>query len=421
MHQKDILVNGLRVITFPMPEVKSANILILAGAGSRYESKETSGISHFAEHMFFKGTTKRPTTFDISSTVDGIGGDFNAFTSKEYTGFYIKVASNHLPLALEVLSDMVLNSKFDTEEINRERGVILEEIRMYKDTPMRYVGTIFESLLYDGNPLGWDIAGNEGSVRGIDRGSFINYFKSFYVPNNIVVGVAGDIKEEEIKLLIDGHFGSLDRGDVPMFEKVSLSQSQPRIKVHFKETEQAHLALGVPAYPIDHPNHYSLMVLNNILGGVMSSRLFISLRERRGLAYYVRSSVDEYLDTGNLMVQAGVELSKVEEAIKLIIAEFVRIASEAVPELELSKAKENLKGKLILELEDSKEVSLIYSLHELLEKKVRTPEEIITGINKVTASDVLKVGKDIFKQEMLNLAIIGPYKNEDSYLRLLKF
>lgn len=421
MFQKDSLPNGLRIITSPMSGVKSTTVLVLVGAGSRYEENENNGISHFAEHMFFKGTHERPTTFDISSTIDSVGGDFNAFTSKEYTGFYVKSASTHLDLALEVLADIILNSKFDSEEINRERGVILEEIKMYKDTPMRYVGTLFESLLYGDHPLGWDIAGRENTVRSIQREDFLHYLSLLYTPNNIIVCIGGDIEGKDVKSIIEKHFGSLKQRDIKNFEKISSIQAEPRVRLNFKETEQAHLALGVSAYPVDHPNRYPLAVLNTLLGGVMSSRLFISLRERQGLAYYVRSTVDEYLDTGNLSVQAGVRLDKIDESVKIILSEMARVANEEVSAVELNKAKENLKGKLILELEDSKEVSLLYSLQELLEKKIKSPEEIITKIDKVTTSAVLQVGKELFVSEKLNLAIIAPFKEESRFLEVLKF
>lgn len=420
MFSKQILPNNLRVFTSPMEGVKSVTAMILVGAGSRYEDWRISGISHFAEHMFFKGTTKRPTALDISSVIDGFGGEFNAFTSKEYTGYYVKASSSNLETALDVLSDMLLNSKFDQAEIDRERGVILEEMRMYLDMPMRHISTVYESLLFGDHPLGWDIVGHIESINEVNHNDFVEYIGSLYDPSNMILGVAGNTDEVKVRELGNKYLGGLVRKQTRFYKDIDLTQKKKGIKISHKDTEQAHFALGVHSFPVGHPKHYAASVLSTILGGPMSSRLFIELRERRGLGYYVRCGLDEYVDAGTLVVQAGVQKPKIEEAIKLTLEEFSKIANTLVPEEELKRAKEYIKGKMILELEDSKEVSALYLLQEILEKRVRTPEEIISSIDSVTSDDVISVAKELLTPDSLNLAIIGPYKEEEKFLNLLE-
>lgn len=421
MFNKEILKNGLRVITIPMTGVKSMTVLFVVGAGSRYEDWEISGLAHFAEHMFFKGTYKRPTTLDISSLIDGIGGEFNAFTSKEYAGYYVKAASNHFEVALDVLSDMLLNSKSDPKEIDRERGVILEEMRMYKDMPNRYVGTLYDSLIFGNHPLGWDVVGHEHSIAKVAREDFLNYRRSLYVPKNVILGVAGDFDKNLVLALAEKYWGGLELKQNRHFLPYQSNQTKQAVKLLFKETEQAHFSLGVRSYPLGHPKHFVLSVLSNILGGSMSSRLFIELRERRGLGYYIRTSLEEYTDCGTLLIQAGVVKEKIEEAMKVCLEEFSKVANQEVSPEELNKAKENLKGKLILELEDSREVAALYLLQEILEEKIKTPPQIIKEIDSVTPDQVKSTAVELFKEQTLNLAIIGPYKDEGGFLNLLKF
>jgi len=418
---KDMLENGLRVLTAEMPGSKSATVLLLVRAGSRYETKNLNGIAHFAEHMFFKGTKKRPTAVEIASLIDSLGAEFNAFTSKEYTGFYIKAASNHLELVTEVLSDMLMNSKFDQEEINRERNVIAEELRMYLDTPMRHIGDVFEQLLFGDQPLGWDTVGTLESLANINRADFLSYNAKYYLGPNMLFVVGGDVTIEKGYLLAERYFSTLPKKSSPSFQKVKFDQTKPALKLSYKDSEQAHLCLGVRSYPLGHPDRYKVKVLNSILGSSMSSRLFIQLRERRGLAYYVRSGVEEYHDAGYLAAQAGVEPKNINEAIKVILAEFAEIASKSVDDKELSKAKEYLKGRLILELEDSREVSTMFGLQELLERKIRTVEEIIQEIDKVSKENVREAAKKLFVEDSLNLAIIGPFKKEEQFINDLKF
>lgn len=418
--EKAQIKNKLRVLTASMPAAKSATVLLLVGAGSRYETKKLNGIAHFAEHMFFKGTKKRPTAVEIASLIDGLGAEFNAFTSKEYTGFYIKAASNHLELVTEVLSDMLLNSKFDQEEINRERNVIGEELRMYLDTPMRYIGDVYEELLYGDQPLGWDTVGTLESLANINRQDFLDYNSKHYLGPNMLFVVGGDVAQEKGLALAEKYFSALPDKPAPTFQKVNFTQDKPALKLFYKDSEQAHLCLGVRAYPLGNPDRYKIGVMNAMLGSSMSSRLFIQLRERRGLAYYVRSGVEEYNDAGSLAAQAGVEPKNINEALKVILHEFGEMAGNEVDAKELNKAKEYIKGRLILELEDSREVSTLFGLQELLERKTRTIDEIIGEVDKITSKDVQEVAKKLFVTDTLNLAIIGPFKDEAKFISDLK-
>lgn len=424
-YQKNTLPNGLRILTVPMPSVASVTVLLMVGIGSRFEDKNINGISHFLEHMAFKGTQKRPSALAISSIIDGIGGEFNAFTSKDHTGYYIKAAAKHLPLLVDVLSDMLLHSKFDPLEIEKERGVIIEEINMYEDTPMRKVGDLYENLLYGDTKLGRDIAGRKEVIKSVKRENFIDYIDRFYGPANTVVTIAGGLQshlqEDLLQGLIEQYLGRWKKKDSVKPDIMLDGQTRPQLLVKFKDTQQAHLCLGVRSYYLTHPSRYKLGVLTAILGGGMSSRLFIQVRERRGLAYYVRSSNEEYVDVGNFVTQEGVDVGRIDDAIKVSLEEFVKISENKVKEGELVKAKEFLKGRFILDLEDSRSVAALFASTEVLEDKIKTPEEIMKKIDEVTIEDVQNVAKDIFRQDWLNLAIIGPYKDEERFRRLLAF
>ena len=418
---KGILKNNLRVVTTQMSGVQSVTVMILVRSGSRYEDKRTNGIAHFAEHMFFKGTKSRPTATDISSLIDGIGGEFNAFTSKEFTGYYIKAAKDHLNLCLDVVSDMLLNSLFVQEEINRERNVINEEIRMYLDTPMRYVPEVYDALLYGDQPLGWDTAGTIESLKNVNQKDFFKYIDDYYTPSNMLVVVSGGVTPEKAKVTTDEYMGRIKDRKVKGFKKVKISQKKPQVKIFHKDSEQAHFCLGVRSYPIGHKNRYKMAVLNTILGASMSSRLFVQLRERRGLGYYVRSGIEEYHDAGSLVAQAGVMPKNIEKATKVILDEFGKLATEVVSEVELKKAKEYLKGKLILDMEDSKEVANLFGMMEILEGKTRSTTELIDNVEKVSAKDVQSVAEDIFKDQSLNLAVVGPFKDKTKFEKVLNF
>lgn len=425
-YQLQTLSNSLRLLTVPMPAMESVTVLILVGAGSRYEETDINGISHFLEHMAFKGTKRRPTALEIASTIDGIGAEFNAYTSKDHTGYYIKAAKKHLRLLVDVLSDMILHSKFDEKEIEKERGVIIEEINMYEDTPMRKVGDIYENLLYGDTKLGRDISGRKEVIKSVKREDFLKYISRFYGPGNSIVAIAGAAESNKrlvtsVQRLVDEYLGSWINKRVEKPEKVEDRQEKPAVIVRFKDTQQAHLCLGVRSYNLTHPDRYKLGVLTAILGGGMSSRLFIEVREKRGLAYYVRSNNEQYQDVGNFVTQAGVDVVRIDDAIKVMLSEFVKISQKPVSSEELTKAKELLKGRLILELEDSRSVAGLFATTLLLEDEVRTPDEILKQVDMVTAGDVQKIALDIFRQKSLNLAIIGPYKEEERFKKLLAF
>lgn len=419
--RKTLLKNGLRVLTIPMPSFESATVLLMVGAGSRYETRKNNGISHFLEHMAFKGTIKRPSAMAISTEIDGIGGEFNAFTSKESTGFYIKSAVNHIDLCMDVLSDMLQNSLFKPDEIDKERGVILEEINLYEDTPVRKIGDIYERLLYDDNPMGWDIAGEKDVIKKIQREDFVSYMESLYSASNIVVAVAGGINEEKTVAMAEKYFGNMSKFDTISYDKVVENQGKAAVLIKRKETEQAHIALGVRTVPSNHTDHYPLVLLSSILGGGMSSRLFHEIREKRGLAYYVRTNADFNQDCGTLVTTAGVDPKRINDAINIIVEDYKAIFStKLVKDEELKKAKEFLKGHLVLELEDSRAVGGFYCNQELLEEKVDTPDEIIAKIDKVTIDDITKVAKKYIFSKGLNLAVIGNFVDGQTFENLLK-
>lgn len=413
------LSNGLRVIVVPKKEMASATVLVLVGAGSRYEEKDKAGLSHFLEHMIFKGTKKRPTSFDISSLVDSVGGENNAFTSKDHTGYYLKLQTTHLDLAFDLLSDTLLNSLYVTEEINRERGTIIEEINMYEDTPMYDIEEQFYRLMYDGHPLGWSVAGYKDTVARIQKPDFVNYTNKFYQAKDMVLAVAGGVTEKQVRSLAEKYFSTFDKGEGEKIVKFEEKQNKPRLLLKYKQTDQAHLYFGFPAFSFFDPDKTTLGVLVAILGGGMSSRLFIQVRERRGLAYYVRSSSDLHHETGYLAARAGVNLSKIDEAVKVIGEEFEKMRGSDVKEEELSKAKEFLKGHIALNLEDSQDLAEWYGTKELLQGQIETPKQVFEKIDKVTLDDIKRVADRVLDPKKANLAIIGPFKDEERFLKLI--
>lgn len=420
-YKRTILPNGLRLLTIPMPSFESATVLVMVGAGSRYETKLNNGISHFLEHMAFKGTTKRPSAMHISGLIDGIGGEFNAFTSKEVTGYYVKAQSTHVELCLDLLSDMLKNSLLDQTEIDKEKGVIIEEINMYEDTPMRNLGDVYERLLYDDTPMGWDTAGTKEVIRSITREDFVKYMQSLYSPDNMTVVVAGGIDSVEVEKLVGQYFGDMSKFDILRHGKVEENQTTPKSFVKTKATEQVHLALGFRTVGLEHEDEYPLEILAAILGGGMSSRLFHEVREKRGLAYYVRTSSDNYTDCGTLVTTAGVDKARAEDAVKVILEVLEAIKKPGtVSQEELKKAKEFTKGHFVLDLEDSRSVAVHYAEQELLQKKLENPEETIQKIDAVTVEDIERVAKKYIVQGTLNLAVIGNYKDTTKFESLLK-
>lgn len=420
-YYKKTLPNGLRVITVPMPSFESATALIMVGAGSRYENKKNNGISHFLEHMAFKGTRTRPTFMDIAGLIDGIGGEFNAFTNKEYTGYYIKAAKNNIEICLDLLSDMIQNSLLDPGEIEKEKGVIIEEINLYEDTPMRKIGDIYERLLYGDTPLGWDIAGEKDIIRRITRDDFMDYLQKYYSPSNMTVVLAGGIDVKKSEDMVHKYFSNMRPFKTGKFLKIEEAQKKPQMLIRNKKTEQAHLALGFRTVSIDSPEKYPLWVLANILGGGMSSRLFSEVREKRGLAYYVRCNSEQYIDAGSLTVSSGVDPKRAHEAVEVIISELkdLRDGKKPITKDELKKAKENIKGHVVLELEDSRSASIFYSTQDILERKILNPDEVLEKIDKVTEAQVMKVAKKYISEKTLNLALIGDFTSKVKFEKLL--
>lgn len=420
--QRSVLQNGLRLILIPMEQVQSVTAFVLVGAGSRYEAKNNNGISHFLEHMAFKGTKKRPTALSISSLIDGIGGELNAFTSKETTGYYIKSSSNHIELLLDVLSDVLQNSKFEQKEIDKERRVIIEELNFTEDTPIRKIYDEYELLLYGDTAMGWDVGGNKEITQKIKRKDFTAYLSKLYSPQNMTVVVAGSFNSQKVKNLVDKFFGKMMPFATLLYDKVVENQSKPAVSTKNKKTEQVHIALGVRTFAVDHADRYVLSVLAAILGGGMSSRLFHEVREKRGLAYYIRTGSEHYQDCGHLTSFAGVDKKRVEEAIKVILSEYDKVRSQklAVSSKELVKAKAFIKGHLVLELEDSRAVAGFFAGQEMLEKTIETPEDVIKKIAKVTVADLERVAKKIFVNSRLNLAVIGQFASGQRFEKLLK-
>jgi predicted Zn-dependent peptidase len=418
--QRETFSNGVRLLSAPMPQVQSVACFIMLAAGSRYETRDTSGIAHFAEHMFFKGTEQRPTAQQIGLELDGIGAEFNAFTSKEYTGYYVKCAAEHRQHSFDVLVDMLRHSRFEPEEIEREKGVIVEEMNMYFDTPRDYIGGVYHQLLWDDQPLGWDIIGRKETVRAATRETFLEYIQRWYRGPRMVVGIAGNFPEsarDELEKLL-GDLESGDPGGPPALEP-GPNGSGPRVKVHSKDSDQAHICMGVPSYPLEHPDRYAVQLVGTVLGTGMSSRLFTEVRERRGLAYYVFATNHSYTDTGTLYSQAGVDINRIDEAIETIARELTKISAEPVPEEELEKAKNVSKGRFVLQTESPHGMIMFGLRREVLEGRTPEPEEILAEIDKVTAEDFQRVAQDVLGKRGLNLALIGPFDDAERFEKLL--
>ena len=423
MHKsnKILLKNNLRVISVPMADALTTTILILVEAGSEYETRKNNGVSHFLEHMCFKGTEKRLSSLDITSELDAVGAAYNAFTSNQYTGYYAKVQPKHFDEILDIISDIYLNPVFNQREIEKERGVIIEEINMYEDLPMRRVQEFFTNLLYGDQPAGWDIAGKKEIIRRINRNDFIEYQKNHYLGKSTTVVVTGNFNEKEAVKKIESAFSGIRTGKKVQKLKTVESQKSPRIFLKMKETDQAHLVVGVRAFDIFDKRKYAINLLADILGGGMSSRLFQKIREEMGAAYYVKVEADLLSDHGFLTASAGVDNNKVSEAIKAVVEEFERLVKEPVEKEELQRVKDRCVGGLIMGLETSDQLAGFYGGQEIITKKIVSPEETIKKIQAVKVEEISAVAKDIFKNNKLNLAIIGPFKEKPRFEQILKF
>lgn len=419
MYNLTTLDNKLKVVSAEIGGTQAVTALILVGAGSRYETLKNNGISHFLEHMFFKGGEKYKNTREVSEAIDGAGGEFNAFTGKEYAGYYVKIAKEKLDTALSVLSDMMLKAKFPTEEIEKERGVILEEFNMYLDTPMYQVGWDFEKLMYGDQPLGRDQIGTKELIKTVTQLDFQTYKNNLYTPDNITIALAGAITQEEALAKVKKFFPFKKTTKKYDFEPYQKELSTEKVLLQTKKTEQAHLVIGVEGLPAEDENIYAEKLLAIILGGNMSSRMFLNVREEKGLAYYIQTSTDDYHDTGAISTRAGIDVKRIDDAIEAILTEYANIREEKVSKEELAKSKAYLKGKIILSFEDSEEVAHFYAKQNLLYKEVKTIEEILEKIEKVTAEDIDKIAQKLLKPARMKLAIIGPYDDKSRFEKIL--
>jgi len=416
--EQHTLSNGIRVLTAPMEHAQSVSCILVYAAGSRYETPDTNGIAHFSEHMFFKGTERRPTARQIAGEIDGIGGQLNAFTGKELTAYFVRCAAEHRDIALDTLVDMVRHSLFDAEEIEREKGVIVEEMNMYFDTPRDYIGAVYESLLYGDQPLGWDIIGHKETVRAATRETFLSYLDAWYRPERMVVGVGGRIGDGLLERLEEllGDIAPQTTGSAAPVEIVNGSHA---VSVHAKTSDQAHLILGVRSYPLGHPDRYALDLLATVLGGGMSSRLFSEVRERRGLAYYCFGTTHPYTDAGSLYAQAGVDINRADEAIETIVHELRKIASEPIPAEELEKARSFTKGRFALQLESPHGTIMFGLRRATLLGEVEEPDDVVAHVDAVTEDDVRRVAKDVLGDSRLMLALIGPFDDATHFEPLI--
>lgn len=417
--KKITLKNGLRILFVPQPANLAATVLILVEAGSEYETKPINGVSHFLEHMMFKGTTNRPKPGAIAHELAALGAQSNAFTDQEYTGYWAKVQAEKLPKILDIISDLYLNPVFNAEEIEKERGVIIQEINMYEDDLPAKTQRIFNSLMYGDQPAGWDVGGEKEIINKLGRDAFVAYRHERYVMPGTIVVVAGKFDAKATLAQIQKTFGTLPRRPVVMKKKTVERQSAPRVKVHFKKSDQAHIVMGFRAFDIFDKRRFAMRVLADVLGGGMSSRLFMRVREELGAAYYIGAGADLALDHGLLGISAGVDHAKTQIVIKAILKECARLRDELVPAAELQKSKDHMLGNLILGLETSDDLASFYGGQEILTKEIVSPKMLAERIKKVTAAEVRAVARAVIKNKGLNFAIVGPYKRSKAFERIV--
>tara|TARA_Y100000310_G_C20698841_1_gene827792 strand:- start:4937 stop:6202 length:1266 start_codon:yes stop_codon:yes gene_type:complete len=419
MVKKTTLKNGLRILTIPQKSTRTVTVLALVGTGSKYETRRINGVSHFLEHMFFKGTKKRNAPLKISGPIENVGGVLNAFTTQDLTGYFIKVDAGHVNLALDMVADIFLNSLLPAKEIKKEKGVVIEEINMRRDTPMVHVADLWEQFLYGDQPAGWDVAGTKETVRALSRKDIARYMKNQYVASNTVVCVAGNILEQRTIQKVQQLFGSVPKADFTKKVQVQEFQTTPQVFLEYRKTGQTHLAFGARGYNLSHKDRFAQDILAAILGGGMSSRLFLEIREKLGLAYYVSTSSEENPDTGYVVSVAGAKNEYVEKALKAIARQYKRIARYKVGVQELRNAKDRMKGKMALFLEASEAKAEFYGMQEILEDMFFTPEQLYDKIEKVRTRDIQRVARDLFRPENMNLVLLGPFRDKKRFEELL--
>lgn len=418
-YKKIVLSNKTPILNISLPGAKTATALLIFKTGSRYENRENNGISHFLEHLFFKGTGKYPNTLALASALDSLGCEFNAFTSKEYTGYWIKASENKLGQALEILGEMILNSKMEAAEIEREKGVIIEELNMYEENPMMHIDDVLEACIYGDTPAGWETVGTKKNIQSFTRQDFLTYLGTQYGANSACLILAGGVKDKDIKAA-KAIFSALKPNKWRPQAKNKITQTAPQIKTLFKDIDQANLSLAVKTFPLGHPEEFNVKLLSLILGGAMSSRLFINLRERNGLAYYVKTDTEFYSDSGYLTTQAGVPTDKTRQAVEIIMKEYRRLTEELVSVKELVRAKDLLQGRLLLQMEATDNLANWYARQAILRGQIMTPADFMKKIKAIKPIDLQKTARKIFVDQGLNLAVIGRVKNKD-FKTILKF
>jgi predicted Zn-dependent peptidase len=419
MYDKTVFDNGLKVITCTMPHTRSVCLAILVGTGSCYEIPEEAGISHFVEHLLFKGTRRRPTAKEISQDIEGVGGIINGGTDKEMTVYWCKVAKDYFPVALDVLSDLLLNSRFDSKDIQQERPIIIEEINMNLDLPQQRVNMLIDELLWPEQPLGCEVAGNKDTVTAMSREQILDYVARRYVPNNTLVSVAGNIGHEEALRQIEPLFNKWTAGKLSTGYVSDDKQTEARLRIEPRKCEQAHLCLATHGFSHSHRRRFALDLLNTVLGSGMSSRLFTEIREHKGLAYDIHSYTEHFLKSGSFVVYAGIDPKKMETAVTAVVEELGKLKIGVTSE-ELTRAKELSKGRLQLRLEDSQNMALWLGTQEILRRHILSVDEVISIIDAITEDELREVAQEIIKDDGLNLAIVGPLEGEDGLLELLK-
>lgn len=420
MYQITTLKNGLTLITINLPHLESVTTMVAVGAGSRYETRENNGISHFLEHMTFKGTKKYPSAEIIANLVDGIGAVNNAGTDKEYTFYWIKSAAKHLKFASDMLSSMIKESLLLGSEIEKEKGVIIEEIRMYHDNPARFVWDLYENLQFGDQPLGWDISGSEKVIRSLQRVDFVQYMQSLYAPSNMAVIYVGKLPQD-IKQIAEKYFLDLPKNfQHPYLPYKPVKQTKPKVNVFYKKTDQVNLVLGAAGFDRQNSKRYAARVLGVILGEGMSSRLFREIREKRGLAYHVMATHQSYLDTGTFVTYGGLKLEKIEEALKVIMEEWLQTTKKLVSPEELKKAKEMERGHIALRSESTNFLAEKFGTEFVLDRKLETFEDYLKKIDSVTEEEIKAIAKETFKPEKFNLQIIGPFKSSTPFEKILQ-
>ncbi len=411
--------NGLRLLMVPLKESLSFQVMVLVNTGADFETREINGISHFLEHMCFKGTKKRKTNLDIAKELDSIGGSYNAFTGRENTGYYARVAKEHKELAIDIVSDIYLNSQFPESEMQKEKGVIIEEINMYHDDPQRYIWELWDKLLYGDQPAGWSVAGLKENIQKMQRNDFLEYHRNRYRSRSTLVVISGNFPQNAVIRLVKNYFRDIAKGSTNPKKRMRESQKTPQVLLEHRPADQTHLILGVRGINLFDKRRYALEVLDSVLDGGMSARLWQLVREKLGAAYYISSNIEHKVDVGYWAVSAGIDSNRSEVIIKAVINELEKFKTELIGKEEIKKAKDYIAGHLALGLENVHNVASRYGYQLLLKREIETPQQYLKKLKEVTANDVRKVSRDLLKLQNLNLALVGPHKNKVSLQKLL--